>query len=86
MTDTEIILKMARKAGVIRRQDVVARGIHPEYLRRLRAKGLLVRVSRGFYMLPDSEVSEHHSLADSNLLTRPQTEGRSRGNRSDHNR
>ena len=64
MADTEIILKMARKAGVIRRQDVVARGIHPEHLRRLRAKGLLVRVSRGFYMLPDAEVSEHHSLAE----------------------
>jgi len=59
----EDILKMTRKAGVIRRQDIVARGIHPENLRRLCARRLLVRVSRGLYMLPDAEISAHHSLA-----------------------
>jgi len=64
MADMEVILAIARKAGMIRRQDVVARGIHPEHLRRLCARGLLVRVSRGLYMLPDADVSEHHSLAE----------------------
>ena len=61
---TQKLLEMARSAGVVRRRDVVARGIHPEYLRRLCAKGLLVRISRGLYMSPDAEITSQHTLAE----------------------
>jgi len=57
------VLEMARRAGVLRLSDVTARGIHPEYVRRLYQQGQLMRMGRGLYMLADGEVSEHVSLA-----------------------
>ena len=59
---TSQILRMARKAGVIRHREVTERGIHPEYLRRLVAAGELERVSRGLYRLVEAEITEHHPL------------------------
>jgi len=58
------ILHMARDRGLIRAREVVQKGIHPEYLRRLCAKGELERVSRGVYALPDDEFSAHRSLVE----------------------
>ncbi len=34
------------------------------YLTRLHREGLLDRPSRGLYVLPDADVTEHHSLAE----------------------
>ena len=39
-------------------------GIHPEHLRRLYQRGLLVRMGRGVYMLPNTSVSANSSLAE----------------------
>lgn len=58
------IMEMAKKIGVIRPRDVIAQGIHPEYLRRLCTKGLLVRTGRGLYVPSNSEVTSHHTLAE----------------------
>ena len=60
----EQILQIARKSGIVRTRDVIARGIHPEYLRRLCAKGELVRASRGMYALPGKDLGEKHTLAE----------------------
>jgi len=60
----EQILKIAQKRGIVRTRDVIARGIHPEYLRRLCARGQLVRANRGLYALPDRDLGERHSLAE----------------------
>lgn len=49
---TEEVIKLARKMGVLRVHDLIARGIHPEYLRRLCQKGLLTRTGRGLYVAP----------------------------------
>jgi hypothetical protein len=38
-------------------------GVHPEVVRRLAARGDLVRISRGLYALPDAEATEQHTLA-----------------------
>lgn len=57
---------LARLAGsrqafrLVEARDV---GVHPEVVRRLAARGDLVRISRGLYALPDVEATEHHTLA-----------------------
>jgi predicted transcriptional regulator of viral defense system len=65
---SESILELARNLGVLRVRDLTARGIHPEYLRRLCRQGLMVRTGRGLYMAADAEISAHHSLAEAAKL------------------
>jgi predicted transcriptional regulator of viral defense system len=60
----QTIRRLAREKGLVRLRDATARGIHPEYLRRLASKGELARVGRGLYALPNAEITEHHSLAE----------------------
>ncbi len=60
----EGVLEIVKQAGVLRPRDLDPRGIPREYLRRLSEQGLLVRVARSLYMLPDAPISEHHSLAE----------------------
>jgi predicted transcriptional regulator of viral defense system len=57
------VLRFAKKHGMMRVRDVVEQGIHPEYLRRLCEKGLLVKMSRGIYIPADSEISPNVGLA-----------------------
>lgn len=61
--NTEKILKYAQKHGIIRVQDVVREGIHPEYLRRLCMNGMLMKIGRGMYVPADSEMSPNIGLA-----------------------
>lgn len=63
-TTTEQVLELVRRAGILRVRDLTARGIHPEYLRRLHKKGLLVRTGRGLYMLADADPTENRTLAE----------------------
>ncbi len=63
LSNAEQILELARRAGVVTAAEVRQLGIHSEYLRRLCADARLVRVARGLYVLPDAEVTAHHSLA-----------------------
>src|SRR5690606_25360589 len=56
------VLSLARQNRIIQVRDLRARGIHPEYLRRLCSQGMLVKLARGQYALPDSNAGEHHSL------------------------
>ena len=60
---TERILNLAENSAVLSTGEVRAKGIHHEYLRRMCADGLLVRIGRGRYMLPDAETTVHHGLA-----------------------
>lgn len=61
---TKQLLDLARKVGILHARDLKPLGIHQEYLGRLRARGLLERVGRGLYRLPDAEVTAHHTLAE----------------------
>jgi predicted transcriptional regulator of viral defense system len=65
---SETILNLARRLGVLRVRDLTSRGIHPEYLRRLCRQGLMVRTGRGLYMAADTDISEHHTLAQATKL------------------
>lgn len=68
MTNREHILKLAEDRGMIRAQDVQAAGISRNYLYEMHKDGLLVKVSRGIYMLPEAPITEHSHLAE--LATR----------------
>ena len=57
------VLEYAREHGVIRVRDAIAEGMHPEYLRRLCDKGLLMRIGRGTYIPSDMDFSENIGLA-----------------------
>jgi len=63
-TTTERVLDLARRSGVLRIRDLKAKGIHPEYARRLLAQGLLVKSGRGLYSAADAGFTEHRSLAE----------------------
>ena len=61
--NNEEVLRFVKKQGMIRVRDAIAHGIHPEYLRRLCEKGLLVKLGRGIYIPADSEISQNNGLA-----------------------
>ena len=61
-TANRVVRRVARK-GLVRLRDLQGSGVHPEHLRRLVARGDLVRVGRGLYAHPKAEVTELHSLA-----------------------
>jgi predicted transcriptional regulator of viral defense system len=60
----EKILRVARKVGIIRPRDVARYDIPRVYLRRLCQRGLLVQSGRGLYTLPETKLTENHSLAE----------------------
>lgn len=60
----QTILDRAAKHGLIHPSDLGALGLHSVALTRLVRQGLLTRVSRGLYALPDRSVSEHGTLAN----------------------
>jgi len=62
-TKADQILELAKTLGVLQVRDLTSRGIHPEYLRRLYKKGLLLRTGRGLYIAADADFSVHHGLA-----------------------
>ena len=63
-TKEKQVLDLARAAGILRLTDLTEKGIHPEHLRRLHQKGLLVRIGRGVYTLPEASVSGKFTLAE----------------------
>lgn len=58
------VLDIARQAGILRPRDLTQHGIPSVYLRRLHRRGLLVQSGRGLYMLPHSDLTANHSLAE----------------------
>ena len=63
-TPTQRLIDLARRRGVLRLVDATSRGIHAEYVRRLMARGDLVRAGRGLYILADSPLDANHTLAE----------------------
>jgi predicted transcriptional regulator of viral defense system len=64
MDRTQRILEIVEEAGVLRPRDLDPHGIPRIYLSRLCERGFLQRVGRGLYVLPNANVSEHHTLAE----------------------
>ncbi|WP_306549128.1 type IV toxin-antitoxin system AbiEi family antitoxin domain-containing protein [Desulfobulbus sp.] len=58
------ILQLLKTRTVLRPVDLDELGIPRITLLRLYQRGLVKKVARGLYRLPDAQVSEHHSLAE----------------------
>ncbi|EYF00389.1 type IV toxin-antitoxin system AbiEi family antitoxin domain-containing protein [Chondromyces apiculatus] len=61
------VAQLALTQGVLRTRDLEAKGISRATLGRLVEEGLLERVARGVYGLPDADVTEHHTLVEAGL-------------------
>lgn len=62
-THTQRVLDLVGQRGLLRASDLDAIDAPRVVLTRLNAAGLLERVGRGLYRLPDAQVSEFESLA-----------------------
>ncbi|MYN11786.1 transcriptional regulator [Pusillimonas sp. TS35] len=60
----QTILDLAAQRGLIRPRDLNKRGLPTVALTRLVRQGLLQRVGRGLYAIPNRPVSEHGALAE----------------------
>jgi len=58
------VVALARRQGLLRPRDVVAKGIPRQSLVRACQEGLLERVGRGLYRVPGAMVTENQSLAE----------------------
>jgi predicted transcriptional regulator of viral defense system len=63
-TKLQEAIRLVKKKGSIRPRDLRAHHIPPDYLDRLRRRGVIERVARGVYAWPGTEVTEHHALAE----------------------
>lgn len=61
---THQILRLAKRAGVLRPRDLDAARIPRTYLGRMLSSGLLERVGRGLYVLAGSGFGEHRTLVE----------------------
>lgn len=61
-THTQRVLDLASQKGLVRASDLDAIDAPRVVLTRLTAAGLLEKIGRGLYRLPDSQGSEHESL------------------------
>src|SRR6478609_4613351 len=65
VTTAERVLRLTRKAGVLRPRDLDAHGIPRQYLAILERQGAIRRTGRGLYVSADTEnASEQHTLAE----------------------
>ncbi len=60
----EEVLEHVRAAGIVRPRDLRRLGIPQNCLWHLHKGGLLERIGRGLYTMPNADVTEHHSLAE----------------------
>jgi len=58
------VLKIVHEKGMLRPRDLDRYGIPRVYLSRLCERGLLQRINRGLYILPDAVQTEHHTQAE----------------------
>jgi predicted transcriptional regulator of viral defense system len=57
------ILEIMKQQSILRPRDLDTYGIPRVYLNRLHKLGRVTRVGRGLYSLPETNITEHHTLA-----------------------
>jgi predicted transcriptional regulator of viral defense system len=67
MSKTQQVLELSSEVGVIRAKDVAEKGIHRQYLKRLEQQGFVVHSGRGIYSFVDAEITNSHTLAQTQL-------------------
>ena len=64
-TSTEKRLRSAFGSATVRRpRDLAGHGINRVQLREAVAAGIVNRAGRGLYILPDADITEHHTFAE----------------------
>jgi predicted transcriptional regulator of viral defense system len=63
-TSAQQATDLIRKRGLARTRDLEKKGISRSQLRRLDARGVVRRVGRGLYALPDAAITEHRTFAE----------------------
>ncbi len=58
------ILDLFKQQTIVRPRDLARHGIPVAALRHLYLQGRIRRAGRGIYLLPDTDLTEHHSLAE----------------------
>lgn len=64
MDQTARILELAESQGILRTRDLAPHGIRREWLVQLVERGLLTRLDKGLYTLPDADFGENQTLAE----------------------
>ncbi len=67
-TQHERVLSLLRQQGMVRLSELVKEGITAATVVRMREKGLINRLARGLYQLPDAATDTNHSLAEAAKL------------------
>jgi len=62
------VLEILEHQSVLRPRDLDAYGIPRNYLARLHKRGLVNRVGRGLYMLPQTDVTSQHTLVEASQV------------------
>lgn len=63
-TNAEMTLALMRNQAVTKAREMVSVGIHPESIRRLLQRGIIVRTGRGLYMAANREPSQFQSIIE----------------------
>ena len=63
-TQTNKALEAVRKRGIARLSELMAAGVSQETVARLAREGRIVRLARGLYQLPDSDIQAEHGFAE----------------------
>ena len=58
------VIDFMSKQAIVRPQDVVAAGLPKDYLYQLAKEGVVEKLGRGLYQLPDSDISEWTSYVE----------------------
>jgi predicted transcriptional regulator of viral defense system len=63
-TQQDGALTLLKERGIARLSELKAAGITTATVARMKQKGLITRLGRGLYQLPDAPADTHHSLAE----------------------
>lgn len=67
-TQIDLALKALQKHGMTRLSELMAAGVRQETVSRLVRNGRVIRLARGLYQLPDSDIQITHGLAEASKL------------------
>jgi predicted transcriptional regulator of viral defense system len=67
-TQQDRVLSLLRQKGMVRISELAREGITAATVARMREKGLINRLARGLYQLPDATTDTNHSLAEAAKL------------------
>ena len=63
-TQEQRVLSTLKRQGMARYAELSKQGITPATIARMREKGLIHRLGRGLYQLPEAQTETHHALAE----------------------